>query len=296
MVVFNYFAGIDSLPDWLKHVPDIGMNFPDLGTPVFIFVIGLTYGLSYHRRLKEDGISRTLTHFIRRYLSFIGLGAIITAGQTLLGYKLDFYDWGVLQSIGVAGLITLIVIGLPTIIRLAAGLGLLVLYQVLLDCFWLDIVLSSQHAGLPGSLSWAAILILSTVLADIYHQDKKRKYFPWIALLSIVAGFMLTIWVPVSKNRVSASYDLITIGFSGLVFSIFYLTNFNLKYLETWGRNPLLLYLTSFLLTGIFVLPGIPVWYVQAPLWLVGLQALGIVLILSWLAVYWQRKNYIFSM
>lgn len=296
MVVINYLSGIESIPDWLKHVPDIGMNFPDLGTPVFIFAIGLTYGLSYRRRCQKDGLSDTLGHFLRRYLSFIGLGAIITAGQSALGIKAELLDWGVLQAIGVAGLLTLGVISTPTWTRLGIGLGLLVLYQVLLDRFWLDLVLGSQHGGLPGTLSWTAILILSTVCGDIFQREDQRGFFPWVSLAFLVGGFVLTILVPVSKNRVSASYDLITLGFSGLVFSIFYLANFRLTFFSAWGRNPLLLYLLAFLISGLFVLPGIPGWYVEAPLWLVGCQALVIVLVLGWLAVYWEKKGFIFSM
>jgi hypothetical protein len=284
------------LPNWLKHVPDIGMSFPDLGTPVFIFAIGLTYGLSFQHRRERDGLPTTLGHFVRRYLSFIGIGAVITAGQTLLGRQLDLLDWGVLEAIGCAGLLTLLVILLPTGIRLGFGLGLLALYQILLDRYWLDLVLGSQHGGLPGSLSWAAIMIISTTFGDLFHDRSRRKFFPWASLLTLLAGFALTILVPVSKNRVSASYDLITIGASALVFSIFYLADFKLDFFAAWGRNPLLLYLLSFLVTGLFVLPGIPFWHEQAPLWLAGIQAAVLVGILSGLALYWQKKGFAFSM
>jgi hypothetical protein len=235
-------------------------------------------------------------HFLRRYLSFIGLGAIITAGQSLLGYKTELLDWGVLQSIGLAGLITLAIISRSTWIRLGVGLGLLAIYQVLLERYWLGLVLGSQHGGLPGSLSWAAILILSTVLADIFHDQNLRKNFPWVSLALLLGGFALTILVPVSKNRLTASYDLITLGFSGLAFSIFYLANFQLDFFSAWGRNPLLLYLLSFLVTGIFVLPDVPWWYVNAPLWLVGLQCLVLVLILSAVANYLEKRAVILSM
>jgi len=296
MVVINYLSGIETIPDWLKHVPDIGMNFPDLGTPVFIFAIGLTYSLSYLRRCEKDGLKITLGHFLRRYLAFIGLGAIITAGQSALGIKTELLDWGVLQSIGLAGLLTLGVISTPTCTRLGVGLGLLALYQILLDQFWLEVVLGSQHGGLPGTLSWAAILILSTVLGDIFHDPKRRKSFPQLSLAFLLAGFALTILVPVSKNRVSASYDLITLGFSGLVFSIFYLANYKLPFFSAWGRNPLLLYLLAFLVTGLFVLPGVPWWYVEAPLWLIGIQTMILLLILSSVALYWEKKGFMFSM
>jgi len=296
MVLINYGMEIQTLPEWLKHSPDVGMNFPDLGTPVFVFAIGLTYGISFRRRLNKDGFPATLGHFVRRYLAFIGIGAIITAGQTMLGKELSSLDWGVLQAIGCAGLMTLLVINLPSGIRLGFGLGLLTLYQLLLDKYWLGLVLGSQHGGLPGSLSWSAILIIATVLADLYQDESRRKYFPWAAVLLLLVGFVLTIWVPVSKNRVSASYDLITLGFSGLAFSAFYLTNFRLDFFAAWGENPLLLYLLSFLLTGLFVLPGIPAWHQQAPLWLVSLQALAMLAILSRLAFYLSRKGFIFSM
>jgi predicted acyltransferase len=296
MVVFNYLSGIQSFPDWLKHVPDIGMNFPDLGTPVFVFAIGLTYGLSFHRRVREEGVRAAVGHFLRRYLAFIGLGAIITAGQSLLGMKTELLDWGVLQSIGMAGLLTLGLISIPTWGRLGAGLALLALYQILLDRYWLELVLGSQHGGLPGSLSWAAILILATVFGDIFHDQKQRRNFPWFSLAFLVAGFALTILVPVSKNRVSASYDLITLGFSGLTFSIFYLANLKLRFFSAWGRNPLLLYLLAFLFSGIFVLPGVPWLYTEAPLWLVGLQVASLLLFLSFLAIYWEKKGFRFSM
>lgn len=296
MVATNYLSGIETIPDWLKHVPDVGMHFPDLGAPVFVFAIGLTYGLSYRRRVREDGLYPAMGHFLRRYLAFIGLGAIITAGQSLLGIKTELLDWGVLQSIGLAGLLTLVVVSIPTWTRLGVGLGLVALYQILLDHYWLDLVLGSQHGGLPGSLSWAGILILATVFGDLFHDQNRRRYFPWLSLAFILAGFALTILVPVSKNRVSFSYDLITLGFSGAVFSIFYLCNYKLAFFRAWGLNPLLLYLLAFLISAVFVLPGIPWWHETAPLWLVGLQELVLLLTLSALAIFWEKKNFSFSM
>lgn len=296
MVVFNYGMEIQTLPDWMKHVPDIGMNFPDLGSPVFIFAIGLTYGFSFRRRVGKNGLPATIMHFIRRYLAILGLGAIISAGATMIGHNTSGVDWGVLQAIGIAGLLNLLVILLPTGIRLGVGLGVLAIYQILLDNFWLEKVLDAPHGGLAGSLSWSALLIIATVFGDLFHNETRRKYFPWVSLLFLIIGLALTGFVPVSKNRVSASYDLITLGFSGIVFSIFYLTNFQLNYFSAWGQNPLLLYCLSFLLIGLFVLPGIPAWHAQAPLWLVSLQALALVLIMGRVALYWQRKGFILSM
>lgn len=296
MVLINYGAEIQSFPTWLKHAPDIGLTFPDLGAPVFIFAIGLTYGLSFHRRVEKYGMPSTLGHFIRRYLAILGMGAIVSAGETFLGRNTSGVDWGVLQAIGCAGILTLLVINFPTGIRLGIGLALLVVYQYLLNTYWLEIVLRSPHGGLAGALSWGALLIISTVFGDLYLSQVHRKYFPYASLLCFLAGFGLAVLVPISKNRVSASYDLITIGFSSLVFSAFYLTRLHVNYFSAWGQNPILLYTLSYLLTGLFVLPNIPAWHAQAPLWLAGLQALAIMLIMSSIALYWQRRNFIFSM
>jgi predicted acyltransferase len=295
MVIINFGTGIESMPKWLKHASDIGLNFADLGAPAFLFAIGLTFGLSFHRRVERDGLSATVGHFLRRYLAILGMGAIVSAGETSLGLNTSGVDWGVLQAIGCAGLLTLAVIRLPTATRLVFGLGLLAIYQSLLDKYWLERVLHSPHGGFAGTLSWSAILIIATVFGDIFHHKDQRKYFPFISLLFLLAGCALALIVPVSKDRVSASYDLVTLGVSGLIFSEFYLTNLELNFFIAWGQNPILLYSLSYLLIGLFVLPGIPLWHEQAPLWLVGLQAAFLVLIMGSLALYWQKKNFIFS-
>jgi len=295
MVLINFGSGIESTPTWLKHAPDIGLTFPDLGAPAFLFAIGLTFKLSFQSRVQKNDLSATYGHFIRRYLAILGIGAIVSAGQTFLGLNPHRVDWGVLQSIGVAGILTLLVIIFPTAIRLGIGLGLLAVYQFLLDTYWLEKVLNSPHGGLPGSLSWAALLILSTVCADVYHNSSTRKYFPLLSMLFWGLGLALALIIPVSKNRVSASYDLITLGVSGIIFSEFYLTNLNLNIFSAWGKNPILLYSLSYIFIALFTLPNNPAWHTYAPLWLVGLQALFILIIMGSLALYWDRNDFIFS-
>lgn len=296
MVLINFGTTIETVPSWLKHAPDVGLNFPDLGAPAFIFAIGLTYGLSFRNRSQKNGVSAAYGHFIRRYLALLGMGAIVTAGETALGLNTSGVDWGVLQAIGGAGLVTLTVIMLPPRYRFAIGLALLALYQILLNAFWIDLVLGSPHGGLPGTMSWAALLILATVLADIYHNRDTRKYFPLATLLLVAAGLMLAQFIPLRKDLVSASYVIITLGISSLIFFIFYITKLHLNYFTAWGQNPILLYGLSYPLTAVFTLPDNPYWHTQAPLWLVIIQAAGLLLVMGTIALYWQRKGFIFSM
>jgi fucose 4-O-acetylase-like acetyltransferase len=110
-------------------------------------------------------------------------------------------------------------------------------------------------------------------------------------------GLLLAILVPLSKDRASASYVILSLGLSGLLFSVFHWMHERwqpkLPILTDWGRNPLLLYLLHYILLGIFALPPFPVWYVKAPVWLVLIQITALIAILSWVGWYLNlRKLY----
>lgn len=301
MVLVNYLGGVQLSPAWLQHAPDIGLTFPDLVAPLFIFAIGLTFGMSFHRRLEREGAFRTYSHFSTRYLAILGLGAAISAGETAIGENTSGIDWSVLQTIGMAGLATLAVIKLPAVYRWLIGVGILFVYQFILDNFLLDLTVRSPHGGLFGSLNWAAMLILGTALADLFHDEGwGRRIFPWTALGVLGAGIGLAFILPVSKNRVSSSYVLISLGISALLFLVFHwlATRFRwqARFLVVWGKNPLVLYFLHYLLIGIFYLPGIPLLYTAAPLWLVLLEVTFLLVGLSAIALWMDRKNVIIAL
>jgi predicted acyltransferase len=301
MVPANYMVGIQIIPAWLKHAPDIGLTVIDLIAPFFIFAIGLTYNLSFHRRSERDGGFRTYSYFLTRYLAIIGLGAVISAGETALGQNSSGIDWGVLQAIGMAGLVTLLVIRLPSIYRWLIGAGILVVYQLILDHFLLDLTLRSPHGGLFGSLSWAALMILGTALADLFHDENRgRKAYPWVSLAVLAVGIAVAFLTPVSKHRVSASYVLISLGISALLFLLFHwasdIRNWNSRILLAWGKNPLILYFLHYILIGIFFLPGIPMLYAAAPVWVVLLEMTLLLVVISMVALWMERHNMIIAL
>jgi len=301
MVLANYLGNVEHVPPWLKHAPDVGLTIVDLVEPMFFFAIGLTYGLSVGRRVDHDGWSQTIEHFFRRFAALFGIGAFFTVGSVLAGVESCASSWDVLQTIAIAGLLTLAVVRLPTGFRTVVGLALLWGYQVLLDNYWLNDVLNSSNGGMQGTLGWTAMLILATVLADLFHRSSRmQRLYPWAAALTVVVGIGLSFLVPVSKHRISASYVLISVGICGLIFWGFHHFTDNsgvrLPLLSVWGKNPLLLYCLHNFLLSIFVLPGVPGWYTQAPSWLVVLQVSGLVGILSWVGWYLHRKNWVFSL
>jgi len=301
MVPANYMVGIQIIPAWLKHAPDIGLTVIDLIAPFFIFAISLTYGLSFNHRLARDGAFRAYSYFLTRYLAIIGLGAIISAAETASGQNPSGIDWGVLQAIGMAGLVTLLVIRLPSIYRWLIGAGMLVAYQLILDHFLLNLTLRSPHGGLFGSLDWSAMMILGTCLADLFHGDvRAKKIFPWVSLAILAVGIFLAVYAPVSKHRVSSSYVLITLGIGALLFVLFHWVSEHLHWnshlLLAWGKNPLVLYFFHYLLIGLFFLPGIPVLYAAATVWVVLLELTFLLVVISLLALWLDRKNIIIAL
>ncbi len=299
MVIANFIAGVVWIPAWLKHAPDVGFTIIDLVAPMFIFAIGLTYSASVQHRLQRDGAWHMTQHFVIRYAAILGIGALFGAGEVLLQVDGQSINWGVLQAIGVAGLVTLIFIRLPAWARAIIGLALLAGYQYLLDHFWLKTVLASPHGGLYGAISWAAMLLLASVFGDLFRAGRRWHWkLALAAVVTLGVALLLTLWLPVSKNRVSAPYVLLSLGLSGLIFWGFHMMDNFLRWrmplLVMWGRNPLLLYVLHLLLLGFVALPDIPAWYRQAPPWLVAVQ--GIVLLGALTTVAWvleKQKRYV---
>jgi fucose 4-O-acetylase-like acetyltransferase len=165
----------------------------------------------------------------------------------------------------------------------------------------LDLTLRSPHGGLFGSLGWSAMMILGTALADLFlGGDRAGKLFPWISLAILAAGIALALFSPVSKHRVSAPYILISLGISALLFLLFHwasdIRNWNSRLLLAWGKNPLVLYFLHYLLIGIFFLPGIPSLYTTAPLWMVLLEMVFLLVVISMVALWMDRKKIIIAL
>jgi predicted acyltransferase len=299
MILANYLAGVKWTPAWLKHAPDIGLTIIDLVAPFFIFAIGLTFGVSLRRRAARDGWEAAIRHGVIRYLALVGIGALLSAGEVVFGFETGRMDWGVLQAIGLAGLVILPAMRLSPLMKASLGFGLLAVYQYFLDHSWLDLVIGSPHGGLLGSPGWVGMLLLATVLADLLMDGKIGKKYGIAVLVILVLGIILAFWLPVSKNRVSMSYVLITLGASGVLFGLFAWLNGELRLgrvisrsgLAAWGKNPLALYLLHLVALGLFALPPVPGWYVSAPGWLVLLQVAFILISLGWVAKRFEARG-----
>ena len=290
MVGGDYLAGVEAVPAFLKHAPGIGITIADTVAPAFVFVIGLNYGPSFARRMRQ-GAARAYRHFLVRYLALIGLGAVIAAAATLAD---EPTDWGVLEAIGIAGLVCLAFVRLATWARFVVGLLMLGVYQLLLDAFLLPAVLHSVHGGLLGALSWGALLVLSTAVADLWRAGLRPYVICCTAL--VIAAAVAAFFVPVAKTRVSLSYVLICLAISALVFLAFDLASHVVArrpgFFCWWGENALALYFLHLVILAIVVLPPVAWWYVEAPLQLAAAQLAAILAVLSVIAWWAHRRGF----
>ncbi|MBI5496443.1 MAG: DUF5009 domain-containing protein [Deltaproteobacteria bacterium] len=299
MLPANYMEHIRVVPAWLKHAPDVGLTIVDLVAPFFIFAIALTGGDALRRRIQREGAQKAVEHLVKRSMALVGIGALFTVGETSYGFNPNGIPWGTLQAIGVAVLLSAPFLLLPTWPRLLAALVLLGGYQFMLDRAWLETVLASSHAGIQGSLSWTALLVLGTVHADLFRSEGRRAY--WLLLgVMLAAGLALSGVFPLSKHRMSVSFDLLASSLSALAFTLtdawVRARGAPLGFLVTWGRNPLVMYVSHLFLLSVFLVPAAPWWHVEAG----GLQALvqgvAFVLVLDQWARFLERRRWFISL
>ncbi len=301
MIAANFLAGVNAVPVWFRHAPDIGFTVIDQIAPMFIFAIALTYPASVKRRLEKDGRLKTFAHFSRRYLALIGIGALFNALEAVFVGNGAVHYWSVLHALGFAGLCVFPLLFLKPRLRLVTALAGLVCYQVLLDKFFLDTVLSSSHGGIIGALSWTLMLLLATAVTELALKKEKRSILmlAGFSILLLAAGIVLSRFSALSKNRVSAAYVLLSTGLSGIIYLLFriLLDRYQLKvpfagsrFCEI-GRNPLLMYILHYVLFSLFVLPGAAWWYEQAVIWLALLQLAVILVIVSMIAYLLDKRQ-----
>lgn len=293
MVIANFLADKAIVPAYLKHAPDIGLTVIDLIAPLFIVAMAVNFRDSYERKLRRDGRTAAAWETAGRYLALIGIGAILSAGQSFALPAGGMIDWGVLQSLGVAGLGLLCAVGLPPLARLAIGGALMAAYQLLMPSTF-HLILSRTHGGMIGAVSWTSMILVGEAVADLARRRFRGFLLSAGALIGI-AGILLSRVAPISKNRVSASYVLVSLGVSLFILALFRLA-FAARSgkpgpMEIWGRRPLALYLAHQLALALFVLPDSSWWHEASPAWLVAVQLAILLAGLTVLAYAMDRKS-----
>ena len=258
MTFVNSLAFLENVPAWTRHAGDYGITYVDLIAPFFIFMMALNFTLSFKKRLERFGRKKAYIRFLRRYLIFIGIGLILFLDIDVNTFRLR---WGTLQVLGIAGLIHLSVAELKSAYRLIVGAILLIIHQWMLSTPLALVIYEGIEGGILGSLSWASMMILSSILSDAIWEREKWKKFLLGGLVFLFLGIFLGFFLGISRAYMSLPYVLISVGASSviyygihLIFDIasnkFYLLRKE-KILSSNGRNAFGLYIFHLLLISL---------------------------------------------
>ena len=268
MVGGDYLAGVQLVPAYLKHADDIGFTVADTVASAFVFTIGLTFTSSFERRRRESGSTSAYRHFVVRYLALIGIGAILTAGGTSVAGV--HTDWGVLQALGLAGLICLAFVRLPTWARFLTGALLLVAYQLALDAWCARRGRALQSTASSSARSpWPPCCVPLDGGRRPLAPGPHASYALCCTALAVVAAISMLV-VPVSKHRVSLSFVLPPWRSARSQVLAVELASRAVPdragFLTWWGEDALALYILHLLVLALVTLPAVPWWYAQCRL------------------------------
>jgi len=285
MVIVNDMSEVQGFPAILRHAPhERGMGLADLVSKFFIFAIAATYAMSFHKRLARDGKKDAYFHFVSRYFAIMGIGCLF--GVFSAAWTGDTM-WSTLQTIGLAGLLTLLVIKFPWGVRAAAGFGLLAVYQLLYH-FANGLFVGEVGAMFEGVVMGAA-LMLSTAMIDLFNKGRK-PFLIGLGTLALAAfGPLLLPGMYLTKQN-QITFILICVTIASAVYFVFDLLSKKIRptrpgLLCWWGENPMLLFIFHLMLTG-------AVMGIERDLWLGIPIDLAILSILSLIAWVMHRKNW----
>jgi len=119
------------VPEVLQHNEGDILRAFDFPAPVFQFLIGVSLVL-FLRKRTVGGLTgpRARLTAVRRFLLLIGLGIVLDSAPAVLGILTlsEWPRWGVLQTLGLGGLLATAVSGLPDGAVAALALGLLAFF------------------------------------------------------------------------------------------------------------------------------------------------------------------------
>ena len=283
MLLVNNIAMGDATPGQMTHAEMGHIHLADLVFPWFLLIVGVAIPYAAASR-RTQGVAYW------KYL-FKALGRALTL--VLLGCFLDssalhrpLFDLNVLQLIGLAYFVAVLVYVLPLPLRLAVAAGLLAGHAYLLThvvipgvgrgvltesqnviIYWNKAYLSRWHLnGLTSVIPTAALALVGTALGDVLRAERLApvRKFAVLALAGVLMAAAGAWWghsLPMSKPLWTASYILYTAGWGSLILAAFYAV-LDARGWRAWafpllvfGSNAIFAYVVP-IVTKIYVLQG----------------------------------------
>jgi predicted acyltransferase len=277
MILVNNNGSSAAYPQ-LKHAAWHGWTFTDLVFPFFLWIVGVSITLSFAKRVERgDDRGKLLGHIIKRS------ALIFLIGLFLNGFPYFNLDTiripGVLQRIAVCYLIaSTIFLFTKTRARIVWTAGFLTVYWVLMKTFG-DLTVEGNFARYVDSLFlnghmysvtkiWDPEGLISTVPAiantmfGIFcgemlrlkvSAEQKTGWLFFTGNCLILAGLLLSTWMPINKMIWTTPYAVFTSGLAFLVFA----STYWLVDVQGWRRfaKPFAVYGMNAL--GLYILAGL---------------------------------------
>jgi len=269
----------------LRHSRWDGFTFADTIFPAFLWIAGLALTLSMEARMgRGDSRAALLGHAARRAAILIACGLFV---EGFPYFDFAHYQYtGVLQKIAIAYFIACaICLYTDWRGRMLALIAIFAAYicfmlgvhvpecgagpwspacnaakyfndQLLAGHLW-EASLGNDSDGVVGSIAAAASVLLGALAGRWFGRESQAAgglplaHVAGFALLLILAGLALSVWIPINKILWTPSYTLFMGGLSCAAFlAVFWLVEQRgagrwLKPLEIFGMNALAAYILS---------------------------------------------------
>lgn len=244
MFLVNFLGNLEITHHVLKH-NNTHFSYADSIMPSFLFICGLSYRLTFVRRLAEVGWSLTARRFLQRSLALLLFSLMlygfneaikswdkstITTWREFFALLLKANLWEVLAIIGAVQLLLLPVIAARPRVRVLAFLGCAALHVLLswwfnysfvyglpnfMDELWGTVEKRAWDGGFFGLLAWSEAMLAGTLAYDVLAAHRPAgaagRLFTWGALLMVIAyalSCLATLYnVPASEQEAMKVID-----------------------------------------------------------------------------------------
>jgi len=179
MLFVNDVAGVRGVPGWMKHFPanGNGMTFVDWVFGGFLFIVGLSIPLAFHRRLERgDAMWRLVAHVIARTAGLLLLGVFMVNGErdpAPRGWPANLWEFlvylfGILAFLAPPGRSPRAK-AIGVVLRLIGFAGFVLLAYVFRDARgnWMR----TSWWGILGLIGWAYLVAAILYLALRNHRE-----------------------------------------------------------------------------------------------------------------------------
>ena len=251
------FTGESTWADLSIKIKIFGVMFWIAVALLLLYVISLM--------VKNEKFKKVAEAMFRYFLAIAGVMALyfilVSTGEKITppvdGERFGGWEWDTLQNIGLAGLLALPFVKFDKWGRLTMVAITFTVLTVLMQNGLFPLANSILEGGIFGGFSWACILLLGTVFADL----KDHKFYWVLSSLLLLISVILIVGFDfiAAKRGCTPVYAMFCASISSMIWGgLNYLNNWKPKFdfFAIWGSNAILTYILTIFIVGM-ILGGI---------------------------------------